>query len=359
MGESNSTQKETRTVAPISVGSRSRRVKKEKEEDPSDIIIYEASTSSTSEDESGGERGRRKRINKSNRKWESNGISEGWSHETMENNTEAIPEDLKPVDIPEDLKKLAVDEKNLEWDETYRTFHGILYGRDYKKEDEQRTKRKKRLTLGVSVIENYLVHKVTGKETVQGLALKYGVQASDIKKVNRLWTNDELFARKEIVIPTSTEEFLKYQSTLNPTLRSDKASSQDYSSLDKKGQISKFMEIASCEPEIAYYYLVEKNWNFSRALGFYFSQLEGGSDSSDLETVKRKSLDEKQRRALKDEMEEIWEEPVVTKNGKTKSEVGLEAMRNNLPATYLAGEWNTSVNKVQKKTSGAIGKTRR
>jgi len=273
----------------------------------------------------------------------------------MENNKEKFSDDLNSVPIPpEDMKNLAIDEKNLEWDETYRTFHNILYGREYKKDNEKSGKITKKVN--ITDFENYLVHKVTGKETIQGLALKYGVQASDIKKVNRLWTNEEVFARKEIIIPTNTEQFLKYQSELNPTLRSDKVQSQDYSYLDRKGEINKFIEITACEPEVAYYYLVEKNWNFTRALGFYFSQLEGGSDGSDMET-KRKSLDEKQRKALKEEMEEIWEEPASIKNGKNKLDPPLEELRNNLPATYLiGGDKNFSVNKIQKRLQERLTK---
>jgi len=321
MGEVNSTQKASEIISS-SVGKRSR--KKEKQEDPSDIVIYDASTSSTSEDESGGERGRRKRIDKSSRK-KVNGVSNGWHHEFL-------TEQVDPT--PEDLKKLAVDEKNLEWDETYRAFHGILYGRDYKKEDEEklaRTQGKK--NIGVEILEtgnDYLIHKITGKETMEGLALKYGVQASHIKKVNRLWKNDELFARKEIIIPTSIDTFLNHQTT-NATQRSGKEvrTSLDYSSINKKELINKFVEIAACEPEEALYYLGEKNWDFTQALGYYFSN---GSDGSDVET-KRKSFDGSQRRALKEEIEEIWEEP-TTKNQKEKGPP-LEDMRNHLPASYL------------------------
>jgi len=119
--------------------------------------------------------------------------------------------------------------------------------------------------------------------------------------------------------------------------------------MNKRELINKFAEIAVCEPEIAYYYLMEKNWNFTRALGLYFSKQEGGSDGSDVEPAKKRILDESARKALKEEMEEIWEEPKTkVKNARLKSDVPFEDLRNNLPASYLVGE-NPLVSKVQKR----------
>ncbi|XP_049585429.1 lysM and putative peptidoglycan-binding domain-containing protein 1 [Syngnathus scovelli] len=44
-------------------------------------------------------------------------------------------------------------------------------------------------------------HYIQPGETLQGLALKYGVTTEQIKRVNRLYTNDSIFQRKSLSIP--------------------------------------------------------------------------------------------------------------------------------------------------------------
>ncbi|XP_022659679.1 lysM and putative peptidoglycan-binding domain-containing protein 2-like [Varroa destructor] len=44
-------------------------------------------------------------------------------------------------------------------------------------------------------------HRVQQSDTLQGLALKYGVTMEDIKRENRLWTTDSLFLREYLDIP--------------------------------------------------------------------------------------------------------------------------------------------------------------
>ncbi|CAL8358616.1 unnamed protein product [Arctogadus glacialis] len=46
-----------------------------------------------------------------------------------------------------------------------------------------------------------LQHKVQPGETLQGLALKYGVSTEQIKRANRLYTNDSIFLKKILFIP--------------------------------------------------------------------------------------------------------------------------------------------------------------
>jgi LysM repeat protein len=50
-----------------------------------------------------------------------------------------------------------------------------------------------------------IFHTVSFADTLEGIALKYGVQVADIKRVNRLFSNQDLFARKELVIPSPEE----------------------------------------------------------------------------------------------------------------------------------------------------------
>eukprot|EP01117_Protostelium_nocturnum_P008774 TRINITY_DN3143_c0_g1_i2.p1 TRINITY_DN3143_c0_g1~~TRINITY_DN3143_c0_g1_i2.p1 ORF type:complete len:215 (-),score=72.55 TRINITY_DN3143_c0_g1_i2:295-939(-) len=59
--------------------------------------------------------------------------------------------------------------------------------------------------------EEYLVHKVQGKkETLTGIALQYGVNVSQLKQLNGLWSNGEVF-KKEIFIPIKINEMSEDQ----------------------------------------------------------------------------------------------------------------------------------------------------
>ncbi|PSN55169.1 hypothetical protein C0J52_00594 [Blattella germanica] len=51
--------------------------------------------------------------------------------------------------------------------------------------------------------EHYLKHVVVEGETLQGIALKYGVTMEQIRRVNRLWASDSLFLRESLLIPVS------------------------------------------------------------------------------------------------------------------------------------------------------------
>lgn len=49
--------------------------------------------------------------------------------------------------------------------------------------------------------ESYVKHIVLPQDTLQGIALKYGATTEQIRRVNRIWTNDSLFLRKTLDIP--------------------------------------------------------------------------------------------------------------------------------------------------------------
>lgn len=48
-------------------------------------------------------------------------------------------------------------------------------------------------------------HQITAGDTLPGLALKYGVTIEQIKRANRLYTNDSIFLKKILYIPVLTE----------------------------------------------------------------------------------------------------------------------------------------------------------
>ncbi|XP_037681948.1 lysM and putative peptidoglycan-binding domain-containing protein 1 [Choloepus didactylus] len=55
------------------------------------------------------------------------------------------------------------------------------------------------------VRERRLEHQLEPGDTLAGLALKYGVTMEQIKRVNRLYTNDSIFLKKTLYIPILTE----------------------------------------------------------------------------------------------------------------------------------------------------------
>ncbi|MEE6491533.1 hypothetical protein FKM82_016252 [Ascaphus truei] len=49
-------------------------------------------------------------------------------------------------------------------------------------------------------------HRIQQGDTLQGLALKYGVTMEQIKRTNRLYTNDSIFLKKSLYIPVVTDQ---------------------------------------------------------------------------------------------------------------------------------------------------------
>ncbi|XP_062599131.1 lysM and putative peptidoglycan-binding domain-containing protein 1-like [Saccostrea cucullata] len=48
-------------------------------------------------------------------------------------------------------------------------------------------------------------HRVSQSDTLMGIALKYGSSVEQIKRENKLWTNDSLFLREHLLIPITNE----------------------------------------------------------------------------------------------------------------------------------------------------------
>ncbi|KAJ8398438.1 hypothetical protein AAFF_G00426930 [Aldrovandia affinis] len=55
------------------------------------------------------------------------------------------------------------------------------------------------------VRQGHIEHQVQAGETLQGIALKYGVSMEQIKRTNRLYTNDSIFLKKSLSIPVLTD----------------------------------------------------------------------------------------------------------------------------------------------------------
>jgi len=119
-----------------------------------------------------------------------------------------------------------------------------------------------------------LLHKLTSKDTLQGISLKYGVEIPVLKKVNKLWRNDDMFARKDLIIPITMEQFISKSKQYEQEIPS---TPKTLNSMKMNELIHKFMDIAKCEEDVAKHYLETKNYNFTKALGFYFSEQDANS----------------------------------------------------------------------------------
>jgi len=63
----------------------------------------------------------------------------------------------------------------------------------------------------------YICHKVESDDTMQRLALKYGINIQDIKRVNKLWSDAELSLLENVYIPVNSSQ-LSLLRNLYPTL---------------------------------------------------------------------------------------------------------------------------------------------
>ncbi|XP_020285064.1 lysM and putative peptidoglycan-binding domain-containing protein 2 isoform X2 [Pseudomyrmex gracilis] len=53
--------------------------------------------------------------------------------------------------------------------------------------------------------ESLAKHTVCPTDTLQGIALKYGVTTEQIRRINRLWASDSLFLREHLLIPVGAD----------------------------------------------------------------------------------------------------------------------------------------------------------
>ncbi|XP_004462208.2 lysM and putative peptidoglycan-binding domain-containing protein 2 [Dasypus novemcinctus] len=67
-----------------------------------------------------------------------------------------------------------------------------------------------RAPLSAGVIERHVEHRVRAGDTLQGIALKYGVTMEQIKRANKLFTNDCIFLKKTLNIPVISEKPLLF-----------------------------------------------------------------------------------------------------------------------------------------------------
>lgn len=94
--------------------------------------------------------------------------------------------------------------------------------------------------------ENLVKHTVSTTDTLQGIALKYGVTTEQIRRVNRLWASDSLFLREHLFIPVNSENTLSMSfdstnETEHNAVQSVSSPSSIASSVDDDSTVNDFL----------------------------------------------------------------------------------------------------------------------
>jgi hypothetical protein len=123
--------------------------------------------------------------------------------------------------------------------------------------------------------EGFIIHRILPSDTLQGIAIKYGVQVfllfpncfrftlpqpSELKKSNRIWGND-LFGKKDLVIPTTVVKHKEYlQRNSNKSVEG------------KDALVARFVREIRVEKPVAEFCLSSNNWNYSQSVKFFKEQ---------------------------------------------------------------------------------------
>lgn len=108
--------------------------------------------------------------------------------------------------------------------------------------------------------DNLIKHVVLAADTLQGIALKYGVTTEQIRRVNRLWASDSLFLREYLLIPVNAESPLSLPNDganepEHDTIQSVSSPTSMASSIDEESSVNDFLakmdsSIASVKKEV-------------------------------------------------------------------------------------------------------------
>jgi LysM repeat protein len=107
-----------------------------------------------------------------------------------------------------------------------------------------------------------IIHTIGPKDTLQGLAFKYGVTIADLKKENKLATDSSMYSKKEIFIPTTQKQLNKTLELKNHKIEKANFELQQLTQL--------FLEkTGSTDEEVAIRYLKHSALNLQRAIEIY------------------------------------------------------------------------------------------
>lgn len=130
--------------------------------------------------------------------------------------------------------------------------------------------------------QNVIKHVISNTDTLQGIALKYGVTMEQIRRLNRLWASDSLFLRESLLIPVT--DINSYPIHVEPAASSSQSESDDVTSpCSIEDDVSNFLDkidnsIASTKREVKKF----RNSEFTSSLDDNYT-----SDRNKLSTPKQ------------------------------------------------------------------------
>jgi len=113
--------------------------------------------------------------------------------------------------------------------------------------------------------EKYFVHRIAANETLQGVAVAYGVNLGDVKRKNKLFSNNDFFCRKSILIPCSPDSvrLVKTNNSQSSGLQLTPPNAE------QEEAIRRFEEQTDSHKDVARYYLQIHHWNVPSAVKQY------------------------------------------------------------------------------------------
>lgn len=154
---------------------------------------------------------------------------------------------------------------------------------------------------GKSKSKEQIFHTVALSDTLEGIAVRYGVQVANIKRVNRLFSNQDLFARKEVVIPNEEveEETTKPRRSYEKDIKSPRGGRRSF-----EKDTPKFAYPATPEDEVPEQRrsLLGFGYNLSSQNGEDAFQGLGSGEGS----VRIRQMGEKVRRRLEEEEDKLY-----------------------------------------------------
>lgn len=106
--------------------------------------------------------------------------------------------------------------------------------------------------------ESLIKYTVAPSDTLQGIALKFGVTTEQIRRVNRLWASDSLFLREHLLVPVNSDSPLSSdntEETEHHLVQSASSPSSIASSIDDDSSVNDFLakmdsSIANAKKEV-------------------------------------------------------------------------------------------------------------
>jgi len=109
----------------------------------------------------------------------------------------------------------------------------------------------------IEIPEGFMQHSVQLKDTLTGIALRYCTTKENVKRINNLYSDNDLYKKKLIMVPDPS-----YTASPTPPLS---LSPSSVSSSQKIKQVNKLAYMENISKEEAMFYLSDNNWDMNQA----------------------------------------------------------------------------------------------